>query len=197
MKIFTIILSTLFAFQSFSSGTEMKKEMKAKSVGSKKSVDISKSGFSWLGTKMTGKHEGQIKLRSGWVNLSKNGKLQSGSFVMDINSITVGDLSGEWKGKFLGHIKAPDFFDVKQFPTAKLEITKVKGNMVFANLTIKNKTHPVKFKMTKKGKGFSGTLKFDRTKFGMTYKSGNFFKDLGDKLIHDEVKVDFNVFLKS
>ena len=30
----------------------------------------------------------------------------------------------------------------------------------------------------------------------MIYKSGNFFKDLGDKVIKDEVEVQFKVVLK-
>ena len=42
---------------------------------------------------------------------------------------------------------------------------------------------------------YTGTLTFDRTKFGMIYKSGNFFKDIGDKAIHDEVVLNFKVVL--
>jgi hypothetical protein len=30
----------------------------------------------------------------------------------------------------------------------------------------------------------------------MVYGSGNFFKDLGDKMIHDEVTLDFTVVTK-
>ena len=63
-------------------------------------------------------------------------------------------------------------------------------------LTIKSKTNPIKVSYTKKGKTYSGKLKFDRTKFDMIYGSGNFFKNLGDKIIHDEVVLDFSVVLK-
>ena len=38
-------------------------------------------------------------------------------------------------------------------------------------------------------------MRFDRTKFDMIYKSGNFFKDIGDKAIHDEVILSFAVAL--
>ena len=38
-------------------------------------------------------------------------------------------------------------------------------------------------------------IKIDRTKWDVVYKSGNVFKDLGDKIIHDEI--EFDVFLIS
>jgi hypothetical protein len=31
----------------------------------------------------------------------------------------------------------------------------------------------------------TGKLQIDRTKYGMRFRSGNFFKDLGDTLIYD------------
>ena len=64
------------------------------------------------------------------------------------------------------------------------------------SLTIKGKTEPVSLKYTQKGKSYTGTLKFDRTKFGIKYGSGNFFKGLGDKMIYDEVTVEFTVVTK-
>ena len=35
----------------------------------------------------------------------------------------------------------------------------------------------------------------DRTKWGVEYKSGNIFKDLGDKIIYDDI--EFDIFLVS
>ena len=43
---------------------------------------------------------------------------------------------------------------------------------------------------------YSGTLKFDRTKFNMKYGSGSFFKNLGDKMINNEIKIDYVVALE-
>ena len=64
-------------------------------------------------------------------------------------------------------------------------------------MTIKDKTHPVVFDIewTQRGTSAlaSGTLTFDRTKFDITYGSGSFFDDLGDRAINNEVKLEFRV----
>jgi len=159
------------------------------------SVDLSKSGLNWKGTKVSGQHVGTLAIKSAKVKTIKN-KLNSGEFVVDMNSLNVTDLTGEWKKKFLGHIKSGDFFEVSKYPTAKLVLKSLKGNKAAGDLTIKGVTHPVKFNMNKKGKEYTGKLTFNRTKFKMVYGSGDFFKNLGDKMIHNEVNVDFKVVLK-
>ena len=66
-------------------------------------------------------------------------------------------------------------------------------------MTIKGITHSVTFpaKVEINGLNFLATakIKIDRTKWGIEYNSGNFFKDLGDKLILDEIL--FDVYLLS
>ncbi len=158
-------------------------------------IDLKKSTLKWTGTKVTGKHFGKIYFKKGSVEM-KDGKLTGGNFVVDMNSFTVDDLSGDWAKKFIGHMKSPDFFTTEKFPEASLKIKSVKDKTVTADLTIKGKTNEVKFDVTKKGKAYSGVLKFDRTKFDMKYGSGDFFKNLGDKMIHNEVTVDFNFVVK-
>ena len=46
-------------------------------------------------------------------------------------------------------------------------------------------------------RGFNAIAKIiiDRTKWGVEYKSGNIFKDLGDKIIYDDI--EFDIFLVS
>ena len=160
-----------------------------------KDVDLQKSSFKWLGTKVTGKHVGIIKIKNASLKM-KDSKLMSAKIVMDHNSISVTDLEGEWKQKFEGHIKSGDFFDVQKYPTSTLEVNKVDSKNLYGNLTIKGKTHAVVVPYSKKGNTYIGKLKFDRTKFNMVYGSGSFFKNLGDKMINDEVEVDFTVVTK-
>lgn len=167
------LMAVLFASQSF--GIE---------------IDKSKSKVEWKGTKVTGEHTGNLKFKSGDAQI-KEGKLVGGEFVVDVNSLTVSDLDGDYADKFLGHMKSGDFFNVEKYPNSKLKIKSVKGNKVAADLTIKDKTNPVNFTYEKNGEAYVGSFKFDRTKFGMIYNSGNFFKDLGDKLIHNDVLVKF------
>lgn len=164
-------------------------------AASAQEVDLKQSNFNWKGTKVTGEHVGKVSLKSATVKLEGE-KVVGGEFVIDMNSVTVTDLEGEWADKFLGHIKSGDFFDVAKYPEAKLTLTSVKGNDYTGNMTIKGKTHPVTFKATQSGKSYSGVLTFDRTKFDMVYNSGSFFKDIGDKLVHDQVTVNFTLVLK-
>ena len=38
-------------------------------------------------------------------------------------------------------------------------------------------------------------LTFDRTKFDVKYRSGNFFQNLGDKLIYDDIDLEVSLVL--
>lgn len=158
-------------------------------------VDSAQTQFNWTGTKVTGKHFGTLPLKSSKVT-EKDGKVTGGEFIIDITGMTVTDLEGEYKEKFLSHMKSPDFFEVEKWPTAKLVITKMDGKVAHGQLTIKDKTNDVKIPYTQKGNVYQGTFKFDRTKYGMIYGSGNFFKNLGDKMIHNDVTLEFKVAVK-
>lgn len=158
-------------------------------------VDLKASDFTWHGSKVTGKHYGKVFLKSGSVEMA-DGRLAGGEFVADLTSFNITDLEGEWATKFLTHMKSDDFFAVEKYPTAKLKIKSVKGDKVTADLTVKDKTNEVQFDVKQDGNAFIGSLEFDRTKFGMIYGSGDFFKNLGDKMIHNEVKLDFKFVVK-
>lgn len=180
MKSLAILLSLLVSFSAWASG----------------GVDVEKSEFKWTGTKVTGKHFGKIPVKSAQVKRDKTQKVVGGEFVLDLTQFTVEDLTGEWQEKFVTHMKSEDFFNTAKWPTAKLVIDKMDGKVAEGKLTIRDKTETVKIPYKQEGNKYTGTLKFDRTKFGMIYGSGNFFKNLGDKMIHNDVTVDFTVQLK-
>ncbi len=159
-------------------------------------IDAKSSSFKWVGKKVTGEHNGILPLKSSNLKVSA-GKIVGGEIVLDISKMTVEDLSGEYKTKFLTHMKSEDFFQVDKWPTAKLVIESVSGNKAKGKLTVKDKTNPVEFSFKKDKEFYSGTLTFDRTKFGMIYGSGNFFKNLGDKMIYNDVTLDFKVKVDS
>ncbi len=158
-------------------------------------VDLKKSKFKWRGTKVTGEHFGEVPLKSGSVEVKDN-KITGGKFVIDLTKMTVTDLQGEWADKFLAHIKNEDFFEVGKYPTASLVIEKGDGKTISGQMTIKDKTNPISISYKKSGKTYTGKMEFDRTKYNIVYGSGNFFKNLGDKVIHDKVEVTFSVVLK-
>ena len=86
-------------------------------------VDVAASKVAWFAEKVTGKHNGTVNIISGDIS-SNHGQL-GGKFVMDMTSIAVTDLTGEYKGKLEGHLKSEDFFSTKKFPTSTFEITSV------------------------------------------------------------------------
>jgi len=165
-------------------------------------VDTQKSVLTWYGEKVSGDHWGLINVQSGEFTI-KDGKLVSGKFEIDMNSIVDKDLTDEtWNAKLVGHLKSPDFFDVEKFPKATFEITKAvtfSGGVgtVKGNLTIKGKTNPVEFKATmhktSEDLKFYGLVIIDRSKYDIKYGSGSFFENLGDKTIYDEFKVRLNI----
>lgn len=161
------------------------------------SVDLDKSSLVWEGSKVTGKHNGTLRFKSAQLQTNATHAITAGEFIVDINSLSVTDLQGEWKDKFENHIKSADFFDTSKYPTSKLVIEKSdNNNKLYGKLTIKGKTNPITIEYKKDGSEYKGVMKFNRTKYDMVYGSGSFFKNLGDKMINDEVKVDFKVVLK-
>ena len=158
-------------------------------------VDTTSSVVRWKGEKVTGKHEGTIKVKSGSFDIAKG----TGTIVIDMTSINVTDIKdAKNRKKLMGHLRAKDFFDTENFKTATLTLKKArmqKGGFyaVDGELKIKGETHPTKFTLTQAGKKYTGKLVFDRTKYGIRYKSKNFFENLGDKVIYDDVKLTFEL----
>ncbi|QYA25549.1 YceI family protein [Gramella sp. MT6] len=166
-------------------------------TNTKKEVNVEASTVEWTGEKVTGSHNGTIKLESGHLMLEDE-KIVGGEFVMDMSTITVTDLTGENKGKLEGHLKSEDFFGVEKHPTAKLIITSAasKGNGkygIVGDLTIKNETHPITFDLVMNGDSATTNLTIDRSKYNVRYGSGSFFDNLGDKTIYDNFELDVNL----
>lgn len=169
-------------------------------------IDVEKSTITWVGKKVTGQHNGTIKLKEGALNMT-DGKLSGGSFVIDMSSITNLDMAGkEGAGKLEGHLKSEDFFNVAEHSTATLTITDVvhRGTdgsyKVIGDLTIKGITKPVKFNTQIVEEGgmqvASADITVDRSDYNVRYGSGSFFDNLGDKTIYDEFDLNVKLVLK-
>ena len=163
-----------------------------------KKVDATQSTINWVGKKVTGQHEGTVNLKDGAL-VFKGKKLVGGNFTVDMTSISSTDLNGNSKENLNGHLKSDDFFGTDNFPTATLVFKSLveKAKNVYtitADLTIKGKTNPITFDLATKKNTAATTLKVDRTKYDIKYKSGNFFENLGDKVIYDDF--DLTVALK-
>jgi len=152
------------------------------------------SKLTYTGKKVTGAHSGEVKISKGHLNFKKDA-LIGGEFEIDMATISNTDITDkEYHEKFLTHINSPDFFDTAAHKTAMLKIKsakKVKGNnyKVTADLTIKGITKPVKFDAVVSKEKADAKIVFDRTNYGIKFKSGKFDPGLGDKLIYDDVEM--------
>lgn len=160
-------------------------------------VDVASSSMEWEGSKVTGKHNGTVNIKSGTVQLKGN-ELVGGTFVIDMTTITVTDLKDKPKADLEGHLKTGDFFEADKFPEGKLEITGVKAeageggttHRVAGNLTLKDKSFGIEVPATVKiedGTFIATTPQFtiDRTNWGITYtgmKDNLINKNMGIKL---------------
>ena len=165
-------------------------------------VDLENSSVKWTGTQISGKsHYGSLSFKSADVSFNGN-ELVGGSFVVDMNSLSVDDLSGKGKKSLEGHLMSNDFFSVEMFNTSELKIEKVTktGNNKYnatANLTIKGATHSaqVSFVLNDESNTMTAKLVFDRSKYDVRYGSGSFFENLGDKLILDDIELEVTLVM--
>jgi len=158
------------------------------------------SKIDWVGRKVTGAHNGTIAIKEGELVLT-GGKLTGGKIIIDTTSIKILDVTDPaYNAQFAGHLASDDFFSIEKYPEATLEITGVIDNHIEGNLTIKDITHPVGFDMVFSINHDTLTahdqVVIDRTNYNMKFRSGNFFKDLGDTLIYNDFDLNVSVTAK-
>ena len=159
------------------------------SLYSQNKLNISESTLNWEGKKVTGSgHNGSLKFEKGNIVL-EDGKIISGVFSVDMTSMSCEDLTGKGKKSLENHLKSDDFFAVDKHNTASLVIDTVVNNTASGILTIKDISHPISFSLIKSNEGYIADLVFDRSKYDVKYASGSFFKNLGDKLILNEIEL--------
>jgi len=176
--------------------TKEAKEVNTASGNSLK-VDTQASVIKWIGTKRTGRHAGTIKIQEGALNI-QDGNLTGGSFVINMQSIEVTDLTGEYKTKLESHLKSEDFFNVSKYPTAKFEITavspdttggnthKVEGNLTIKDIT-KNISFGAKVNVSENYIEANTNFNINRKDWGIKYEGKK------DDLIRDEVNFDITI----
>jgi len=168
-------------------------------------VNTKKSKIYWTGKKVTGEHTGTLMLKSGNVTI-EDGIPTGATMNIDMGTIVVTDLEDPGtNAKLTGHLNSPDFFSTEKFPEGQFvatNISPIKGAKgeepnytITGNLTIKGITDEVSFPafISVSGKKLvaNGKITFDRTKWDIRYGSGSFFEGLGDKMIYDDVDLNF------
>lgn len=166
-------------------------------------ADTAASMVEWVGRKTTGEHRGYFRIKEGEFSIH-GGMISSGKVVVDVTSIICSDIEDPSENKDLtDHLLDPDFLNAQKFPEAIFSVTSVKraasGNAsdISGDLIIKDISHAVTFPAVVTYDSASvtldGIIEFDRTWYGMNYKSKTIFPDLGNKFIHD--KVELNIHL--
>lgn len=94
------------------------------------------------------------------------------------------------------HLRSGDFFDVENFPEIRFVSTKVDGDTLTGDLTIRDVTKQVVLDFSYEGAatdpfgiyraGFTGETKISRKDFGLTWNAA---LETGGVLVSDEVKI--------
>ena len=151
------------------------------------SLNKEQSNIDWKGYKIfkskSTNHFGTIHFSEGEIGV-KEGKIVSGKFIIDINTIQTKDIENADLAKKLdSHLKNSDFFDVAKYPTATFEITKVTAteqgdynSILEGNLTMKDITKSVHFNTNIKVDDqqvsiFTEPTDIDRTEFNVKFQS--------------------------
>lgn len=157
--------------------------------------------IAWEGAKVTGKHNGTVDFKSNSLKFQGD-EWVGGEFVVDMTSIKVLDLEGEWKDKLEGHLNSDDFFSTTNNPEAKMVIKSVSkdgdkynavGDLTIKGITVEQNFVAEKMMNEDGSKGLKADIIIDRTKYDIKYGSGSFFDDLGDKTIDDDFKLMVSV----
>jgi polyisoprenoid-binding protein YceI len=160
------------------------------------------STIRWVGAKVTGKHNGSIKLKSGKIEFA-GGAIKSGEFLIDMPSLVVEDLSGDAKAELEGHLKSDDFFATSKFADAKFVFKSANAKNkhqfdVTGDLIIKGISKPVTATLLLVPTAdntikVNGGFAIDRTLYDIKFRSAKFFSDLGDKMIEDNFLITLDL----
>ena len=167
------------------------------SISTTYKINTKNSVVGWKGS-MIGvyAHEGNLNFNNGSFVVSNN-KVANGTFTVDMKSMITTDDDALYKmaprEKLIGHLQAPDFFDVENHPTSTFKITNTEGTTVIGDLTVKGKTNSEKLTNvtiaeTENGIQLSGTLTFDRQKYGITYKN-----TMNDMVLSDDIELNIKI----
>lgn len=161
-------------------------------AGEKYAINPQNSKIEFIGSKVTGSHNGSFQLFSGTIDYAGAIEKSQVKIAIDMSSVNVDD-PGLTK-----HLKTPDFFDVEKFPRASFVSTEIKaggekgashtvtGNLEMHGVT-KSITFPATITASASGVNVDSTFSINRKDFGINYAGA------ADNLIRDEVVLKLTV----
>ncbi|MFY9619619.1 MAG: YceI family protein [Pyrinomonadaceae bacterium] len=166
----------------------------AKTAGAETlAINPENSKVEFVGSKVTGSHNGSFKQFSGTIELAKEGVEKSRVTIdIDTNSIVTDN------ERLTGHLKTPDFFDVAKHPKANFTSTKIEPattagatHTVTGNLDLhgvkKSISFPATIQVAPDAASVNAEFSINRKDFGINYAGK------ADDLVRDEVVMKLTV----
>jgi polyisoprenoid-binding protein YceI len=168
-------------------------------------VDATKSEVGWSAKSVSDTHYGKVQLSKATLEF-KDSKLVGGAFEIDMNTITVEDITdAKHKSDFIRHITTGDFFQTDQFPIASFVISNVQPISesefnVSGDITIKEITKQIQFKTNIRKvneiRTASATIVLDKNQFGIEYGGKDKPGSQKDWFIYDDFTLNVNIVSK-
>jgi polyisoprenoid-binding protein YceI len=162
------------------SATSEPKEVAKPAASAKDYAIRSESKVEFVGSKVTGSHNGGFKKFEGKISVA-GGAVSAATVKIDTTSI--------WSDndRLTGHLKSPDFFDVQKFPTATFTVVSVtageKEKTVTGNLELhgvtKSITFPADIQISDDTVTVKAEFAINRRDFGINYagKANDLIRD--------------------
>jgi len=162
-----------------------KTEAPAASASTTYAITPENSKVSFIGSKVTGSHDGGFHQFSGTITIP-GGDIASGHVALEI------DVTSIWSDndRLTGHLKSPDFFEVETYPKSTFHSTAISPSgdtawTITGNLNLhgveKSISFPAKIQLTGAGVAVDSEFALNRKDFGIKYEGQP------DNLIRDEV----------
>jgi polyisoprenoid-binding protein YceI len=153
-------------------------------------IDVAQSTLGFVGSKITGSHEGGFNAFEGTIEVANNDPTSSSvKLLIDTTSLWAND------DRLTKHLKSPDFFDVEGIPESTFESTSIEaaedGYTITGNLSLHGVTKSISFpaqieigpdRVTAQAEFFVKRFDFDIVYPGKP-----------DDLIRDEVVIKFDL----
>lgn len=169
-------------------------------------VDVDQSLIEWAGRNADTKHTGTLRLKGGVLRLDK-GRV-GGDFVIDLDSLTNMDLKDPTLAQqLLGHLLSDDFLFAQRHPEVRFSVEQsealpnatpgavnchLRGELLLRG-RIETLAFPATLSSIENGVAAEAHFDLDRTRWGLLYGSGKFFRHLGRHLVHDNVSIQLRI----
>lgn len=160
-------------------------------AGTKYLIAPPNSKVEFIGSKVTGSHNGSFQKFSGEIDYAGAPERSRVNVTMDIDSLTTDDAN------LTKHLKTADFFDAPKYPQATFVSTEIKpggqnaSHTITGNLTMhgvtKSVTFPATINVTPDQASVDANFSINRKDFGISYAGAP------DNLIRDDVVLKLTI----